>query len=254
MQKLKSLKVLVTRPLHQTQQLSTKITALGGQPILFPTIAIEDATDQEILYTHIQQLDKQNIAIFISPNAVQKTAPIIHQYWSPWPAAVKIGAIGISTAQALHACRLHADFYPKEKFSSEELIALPFLQSIANKKIIVFRGEGGRELLTDVLRQRGAEVTEAVTYRRVLPKQDLSTSLETIDCDVVVCTSQTSLQNLLILAGPVGRQRLLNMPLLVSSQRLAGFAHALGFVKSVLIADNASDDALIKTLINWREN
>src|SRR4051794_13532664 len=93
---LHHLKILITRPAHQAQNLCTKITALGGQPILFPTIAIEDIADQKNLFLQIQPLTKYDMAIFISPNAVEKALSLIQQ---PWPEQLKIAAIGDGTVQ-----------------------------------------------------------------------------------------------------------------------------------------------------------
>jgi len=242
MKPLFQIKVLITRPAQQGQILGEKIATLGGRFILLPTIEIAEASDQKLLQAQIQQLDKQDIAIFISPNAVQKTAPLIQQ----WPLKVKVGAVGSSTAETLHACHLPVDFYPTEKLSSEGLLALPALQQVSGKKIMLFQGEGGRELLATTLRQRGAEVTEVIAYRRILPA---IAKLPSEEVDIVICTSQTSLENLLTLVG----ERLLNKPLLVSSQRLAEIASILGFIKPPLIADNATDEALIKALMTWWE-
>lgn len=251
MPSLSQLRIVITRPLPQGHILGKKIATLGGQFLLVPTIEIADASDQALLHTPIQQLDKHDIAIFISPNAVQKALPIIQRYWPQWPVHVKVGAVGSSTAQALRHHNITVDICPDTEFSSEGLLALAALQTVHGQKIILFRGEGGRDLIATTLRERGAEVSEAISYRRMLPITDKPFDLSRENIDVIVCTSLNSLENLLALVGTRGRQWLLHIPLLVSSQRLAEAARTLGFINPPLIADNATDDALLKALITW---
>lgn len=144
---LKNLTIVITRPKHQAQDLAEKITSLGGKTILFPTIDIADISDTTSLQNLIAQLKDFNLAIFISPNAVQKAAHFIKAQYNIWPHSVKIAAIGSSTAKALHDLGWRVDIYPVDKFNSETLLGLPALQHIAKQKIILFCGEGGRELI-----------------------------------------------------------------------------------------------------------
>lgn len=248
---LHGLRVLVTRPAHQAQMLCQLIEADGGKAVLLPTIEIADAIDQVALQTAIQALAENELAIFVSPNAVQKSVPIIQQYWQPWPAVVKVAAVGASSAQALRDNYLPVDFCPVKPFNSEGLLALSALQDVTNKRIIIFRGEGGRELLATTLRERGAKVREAIVYRRILPKLLVDVALLEKTIDIIICTSNTGLQNLLTLVGESARPWLQNMPLLVISERMAILAKTLGFVKAPLIADNATDVAIMTTLISY---
>lgn len=244
---LENLVILNTRPTHQAQELNAKLEALGAKVISFPTIEITAIEDQTSLQQAINNLAQQEIAIFISPNAVLKTIPYLAK---PWPTNVKLAAVGAGTKQTLTKFGLTIDFYPTQQFNSEALLALPELQQIKNKKIILFRGENGRELLVNTLQDRGALLTTISCYRRTLPKN--MPELDTHP-DVIICTSNTGLQNLVTLLEKQNLNWLLNTQLLVISHRIADFAQKLGFVKPALIADNASLDAIVKTLILWQE-
>lgn len=250
---LKHLTVLVTRPEHQAHNLCDQITAQGGHAILLPTLEISDATDQLDLHQKVQTLPNHDRALFVSPNAVTKTLPLVSRYFSRWPSAIKIITVGAGTAQKCQDYGLTVDFCPSQSFNSESVLALPALQNINKSKIILFRGEGGRELLATTLRNRGACITEVITYRRTLPKISRS-SLPFLDkVDIIISTSNTGLQNLIEIIGPEGRSRLLNMSLLVISERMRVMAKTLGFNKKPLVADNASDLAIINALLRWQE-
>lgn len=236
--------ILITRPAHQARLLFERIEAQGGQCFLFPAIEIADVADKKIVQDSIQTLFQQDIAIFISPNAVQKAAALIET----WPEPCKIAAIGEGTAQAVRALNWPVNFVPEKQFNTEALLMLPAFQAVTDKNIILFKGEGGRELLVTTLRDHGANVTEVIVYRRVLPKPEMIPDLNKIN--LIVCTSHLALQNISLLFEK-NKDQLFNKQLLVSSERIVDFAKQLGFVKSPLIAENASDDAIMKVLENY---
>lgn len=244
---LKNFSVLITRPEHQAQSLCQKIQNLGGKFILFPTIVIADIEDQYLIKSAIQKLSDFDMAIFISPNAVEKTIPFIR---AAWPIATKVAAVGASTANALRKLKLPNIIRPQKIFNSESLLSLPELQVVAKKRIVIFKGENGRELLSVTLRERGAVVTEVCVYRRIMPSQSVKLP---DDIDVIVCTSNVGLQNLYSMVDEKYRQDLLHEQLLVISDRMIVLAQNLGFVKTPWVADNATDEAIIAALIDMQE-
>ena len=234
--------ILITRPAHQAQSLSEKIKNIGYNVIMCPMLEIIGIKKLSALKKIMNRLSTYDIAIFISSNAVENI-PSLQSYL--WPTHVETIAMGTGTASTLSKYGIPVNFYPKQIFNSESLLALPILQAVKNKKIILFRGAGGKKTIARVLKMRGAILTELITYRRTLPSYGSLSFADTID--IIICTSCTSLKNLLTLY-PAS----INMQLLVVSQRIADFARTLRFVKMPLIADNASDQAILETLITWR--
>lgn len=250
---LSNLTALLTRPSHQLQNLQKRIELLGGKVLLLPTIEIVDVEDQQGILEQLKTLKYQDIVIFISANAVHKTITIIRHTYPTWPLQVKIAAVGASTAEVLLGYGLNVTICPTQSFSSESLLALPALQNVTDKKIMLFRGEGGNPLLSRTLQARGAKVVEVAVYRRQIPRTFSNASILSTSMDVIVCTSATGLRNLVEMAGQEHRSDLLKTTLLVISQPMAEVAKILGFVKSPIIADNASDSSVVKALIAWWE-
>jgi uroporphyrinogen-III synthase len=247
-------KILITRPAHQAQVLSEAIRQAGGEPILFPTLTITDPPDITALQQIIKNRDKIHIAIFTSVNAVDKAIPKIELAWPKWPTHLKIVAIGTATARALEKYQLHVDHCPSQ-FNSEGILELQCLNQVNNKNIAIFQGLGGRDLLATTLRQRGANVTEAIAYQRKMPVVDIMDYLpdwQADGIDVIISTSQESLQNLVTMVGPQEKDWLYNLPLIVISERMATFAQQIGFKQPPIVADNASDAALLAAFIYWR--
>lgn len=252
---LKNMTILVTRPTHQAKHLCDEIIKLNGTPILFPTIEIAPPTDYNSLQTAIHHLNKTDIAIFISANAVSHSLPMIETYWrqrinAMLPETLKVAAMGPATVNALRNKDITVDIYPEKQFNSEELLAHPELQAIHNKTITLFCGEGGRELLTKTLIDRSAHVTHAIAYKRIKPTiKQLPKNIHLTN--MIVCTSREGLQNLCALCDALDYQAIREMPLLVISTRMAELAQQLGFHHAIRVAKKASDTAILDELITW---
>ena len=163
---LASIGVIVTRPQRQAAGFAGKIAALGGVPIIWPAIVILPPPDRTALDRAHASLDAYDMAIFVSANAVEFGAPPPER----WPARIVTYAPGPGTAEALAAVGIPDAHVPVTSLDSEGLLALPSLADVSGKRIVVFRGEGGREFLGNALRARGASVDHVPCYRRVAPQ------------------------------------------------------------------------------------
>jgi uroporphyrinogen-III synthase len=249
---LRNVHVVVTRPAHQAQCLCELIESHGGYAIPFPVLEIVPKIDDEFLQV-INHLKEYQLALFISPNAVNLALPAIMDQGG-LPSGLQVGAVGKATAAALVAQGCSVDISPQDKFDSESLLALPAMQAVKNKKIVIFRGEGGRELLATTLRQRGAEVQYAECYRRIKPAIDPEPLLALWTqqkLDIIVTTSTEGLCNLMEMVGNAGRDALLTTPLLVVSERMAAEARRLGFKAPVVTAAKAGDQDILLALRQW---
>jgi uroporphyrinogen-III synthase len=247
--------VLVTRPEHQAGPLCDLIAAAGGTPIRFPVIAIAPPTDPAAAAAVIDSLDRFDLAIFISANAVEQGVAAVRARRA-WPAGLATASIGEATARALAARGLAPAIRPDTGFDSEALLAHPDLGDVAGKRLVIFRGEGGRELLAGTLRARGAEVVYAEVYRRVLPAVDaapLCARWRAGEIDVAVVTSAEGLRNLCRLIGPAGQRLLAATPLVVASARVLQLARDLGVGQAARVAQAATDQGLFEAVVAWRQ-
>ena len=162
--------IVVTRPRAQAGPLAAAIAAQGGQPLIFPLLEIGPAADPQPLAAAVARLADYSLAVFISPNAVAYALPAILAR-GPWPAGLLPAAVGQGTVKALAAHGIAGCVAPRERFDSEALLDLPELAAgqVAGRRVAIFRGDGGRELLAETLRARGAEVDCITCYRRSGP-------------------------------------------------------------------------------------
>jgi len=223
---LAGLSVLVTRPREQADSLCDLIAAAHGRPIRFPTLEILGPSDKHAARSALAAARTARLLVFVSSNAVQYAFPLLPD---ELPVNLEIAAVGQSTAKALEAMGLPATLVP-ERMDSEGLLALPALEDMHGRSTIILRGNGGRELIAQTLRERGADVLQVEVYRRQLPAR-----------------SGAILDNLFILIGDEGAPLLRRTPLIVVSQRLADHALTLG-CEAVHVAASAQDQDVLVAL------
>ncbi|MCO6412903.1 MAG: uroporphyrinogen-III synthase [Thiogranum sp.] len=250
---LKGIGVLVTRPRHQAQPLCELIEEHGGTVFRFPVLEIGEPADSRTLSQAIENLETFDWAIFISANAVEKAMTAILARRN-WPVAVRIATIGRSSTEALSDFGLSTDLQPQQRFNSEALLELPEMQHVEGQRIVIFRGNGGREHLAETLRARGALVQYAEAYQRFRPQNDSGDLLrhwQRGEIDVVLINSEASLHNLIAMLGEAGRALLAGTRMLVVSERMIPIVESLG-IQAPLLAADATDAAVLDALLAWR--
>lgn len=244
-------RIMITRPAHQAGKLAQGIKTAGGETFLFPTLDILSAqlsgADKEKIQ-HIKQFD---IIIFISSNAVEHGLNHI-QATTELPEKILLATIGQGSAKTLKA-RLgkQPDIVPEKNFNSEGLLATAAMQNVTNKRILIIRGNDGREHLKQTLQQRGALVEYINVYQRIKPAtntSDLEQYLQNNQIAAIVITSAEGLKNLLELTPEKVTPQLLQVPLLLINKRLVDIAKKAGFNSKLFVATAASDDAIIESL------
>ena len=243
--------VLVTRPAHQAAHLAELIVAAAGKPVLFPVLEILDAADLQPLYALIDRLDSVDLAIFISPNAVNKAMNLIKSR-RELPPTLKIAAIGRGSSKELKHFGITDIIAPTARFDSENLLEMPELQNVAGQRIAIFRGDGGREVLGDTLAARGASIEYAECYRRSRPDASAGGLLRQWsrnEINAVTVTSAEGLRNLYDMLGKLGRQWLKTTPVFVPHPRILEVTRELGLEQSM--ATPAGDEGLVQGMIEW---
>ncbi|MEM8514630.1 uroporphyrinogen-III synthase [Massilia sp. MP_M2] len=217
--------VVVTRPRAQADALAQAVAASGRTVVLLPLLEISPVDDAAPLRAALAELDGFALVAFVSPNAIDAAFAHI----DAWPAAVPVAIVGDGSRAALARHGVTGDaftiFSPADSAhsDSEHLLQRLDLASYAGKRVLIVRGDGGRELLADALRAAGARVEPVAAYRRATP----------------VLTAELAARLRTLLAQP-------NDWIITSSEALRGLA---GLVQSI---DNGGDDALMPRLLQQR--
>ena len=242
--------IVITRPAAQARKLSQLVRAEGGIEHLFPLIEIVALSDYTAFDATLEDLQDHDWAIFISSNAVENGMPRLIARHGTLPPTLRFAAIGPVTAAGLTQHGVTQTLTPQGRFDSEALLELPEMQAVAGKKIMIFRGVGGRELLAERLRARGAQVTFAECYRRINPQasaDSLHTLWQNNQLDAIVVTSSEAMRHLLDLVDE-GATWLSGTPVCVNHARIGELGAQHGLMTSV--ADAPGDEAMLACLIS----
>ncbi|MFM0178210.1 fused uroporphyrinogen-III synthase HemD/membrane protein HemX [Paraburkholderia aspalathi] len=177
--------VVITRPAGQSNELITQLAAAGVAVLDFPLIDIAPVTDEAPLRAALASLERYALVVFVSPNAVDHA---FARSDAIWPHALPIGVVGPGSVQALARHGVAAPAYTiisppsvaeddTARFDSEGLFAAIDTAlgatSLEGKRVLIVRGDGGREWLADRLREAGAEVETVAAYRRLVPEPSI---------------------------------------------------------------------------------
>lgn len=251
MAELQGRHVVVTRPAGQAAHLATALTEKGAIPVFFPVLEIKDIEDPTPVLEVATRLDAFDLAVFVSPNAIDKALGLILPRRS-WPASLRVAALGKSSEQALARHGITDVISPPLRFDSEALLELPALIDVAGRRVLIFRGDGGRELLGETLAARGATVEYVTCYRRGRPRIDPAPLLklwEAGQLDAVTLTSSEGLRNFHDMLNHLGQAWLKKTPAFVPHARIADQARALGLGK--VVPTGPGDDGLVAGLVQY---
>ncbi len=259
--------VVVTRPTAQAEELMQGITALGRQAVLFPLLEIIALPDPGALRAALASLqtrpDEFALVAFVSPNAINA----VFAELAGWPAGLPIAVMGQGSRRILAKHGVDDSnatiFSPRgPRTDSETLLAELDISTLRGRKVMIMRGESGRELLADRLREQGVEVVQVAAYRRALPTFDdtrrsqLAALLERKNDWIV--TSSEALRNLvqmtrqLQIDGQSNRKhqdavaKMQQQRMIVPHARIAETAQSEGFLDIHMTA--SGDEALLAAL------
>ena len=233
--------VVITRPANQAAALAELIEQAGAKAILFPALEILPLA---VSNDTLNGVNKADMAIFISANAVE-----MGLQQASLSTTCALAAIGNATTAALVQAGYRDIISPQIGADSEALLAESAMQNVAGKRIVIFRGVGGRETLRTVLTQRGARVEYIECYQRSVPSVSaiaVANLLARVDIAAVQAYSSETLSNFCAMIGVSGVAKFVQQALFVPHATIAEAARGLGF--SDVIVTGFGDAGLIRAL------
>ena len=235
--------VLVTRARDQAGPLIAAVEAAGGAAWLLPALEIAPLPAPE------RTGEAPDLAIFVSANAVRHGERFLRL------PGCRCAAIGPATAAAMGQAGRPPDLVPAGGYDSESLLAADELADMTGRRVLIVRGRGGRELLADTLRERGAAVHYAEVYERRLPMPD-SDEVEAViaawrggSLRYVTCLSVATLRNLSELLGERGADLLRGTTLVSASNRVLQLAVREDIAVDTLLAQGPEPSDLVRAMV-----
>jgi len=248
--------VVITRPASQSDSLAQKVAAIGREAVLFPLLDIRPLADPAALKAALAEIGSYAMVAFVSPNAIDAAFALA----PAWPRDIVFAVMGEGSRAALarhgitDATARVASPQDKERTDSQTLLATLDLDALRGRRVLIVRGETGRELLADELRAAGVDVTQVAGYRRCAPELDAARAAQLCSllerrCDWII-TSSEALRFLLPMAercaGTEGVAKLQHQHLVVPHARIEETARALGFADVTLTG--SGDERILAAL------
>ena len=269
--------IVVTRPSGQAHSLIERLSAgfvSEGyleqdlpQILSLPLLTIAPKTENGLAVQVANALQDVDLAIFVSPNAIECTMRLLMQDWqacSPHP--IPIGVMGGSSRATLQTLGIGAEEAPtpiyipleNHRWDSEGLWEV--LNTLgwdwSQKKVVVFKGEGGRDWLAQTLKDAGAKVELISVYERIPLGTDSPEWESIFQMDFAqslwLLTSSEAVRYLGgVIQGPFNQAKktLLYASAICPHQNIGEAAKAIGFGK-VFICE-PGDEALVKASQVW---
>lgn len=239
------MRVLVTRPRHQSEQLIKALESHGFEPELLPLLDIQairfpEASEQAF----VKKLAEADKIVAVSANAAEMALPFFAQLTE---ISADLFAIGPSTAAVLQAKDYVVHIPEQQQYNSEALMALPAFQQIEGQSILLLCGQGGRDYLEQSLKHGGAKVDRMELYQRV-PLPDSHLGLNDIASpDVLTAMSGDTVEVLDGVLIRSGQPNWKGKPLIVPGERVAKIARDKGFTQ-VLASAKPTTESLLSLL------
>lgn len=253
--------VVITRPRAQAESLARAVAAIGRTPIVLPLLEIAPLDDSSALQAALAGLEGFALVAFVSPNAVDAAFAHLSAWPRGWPRSVPLAVLGEGSRAALARHGVGDDnatiLGPLDptRSDSEHLLAALDLAALAGKRVLIVRGESGRELMADGFRAAGAQVQVVPAYRRSVPvlSPQLAARLRTLlgaPNDWII-TSSEALRGLFarlaeLDPGCVSQMRAQHV--IVPHARIAAVAAELGIARVTLTG--SGDDRLLAALLS----
>jgi len=248
--------LLVTRPQPQADAWSLELRAHGVPAHALPLLQIEHAAEPAARDAW-RSLERYALVVFVSPNAVQSFFAL-QPVGAAWPATTQAASTGPGTTQALReagvsAAQVVEPAREAAQFDSEALWQRLRERAWMQARVLVVRGDGGREWLGDKMRDAGAQIEFVRAYRRVLPQWSaeqqalVERALTAPQHTVWLLSSSQATANLLALLPQESWQA---AQAWATHERIAEAARAMGFgaVHTVAPTQQAVVDAWTRSI------
>ncbi|WP_088103727.1 uroporphyrinogen-III synthase [Halalkalibacter urbisdiaboli] len=205
--------ILVTRAKEQAKVLSQAIRNTGGIPIEVPLLAFQPSKQQDSLQKKVDCIQQYDWLVFTSANGVRFFMEVFNQEGATQQKLPRIAVVGTKTANVLRKYGLNAEVFPNE-FVAESLAKELKHYAKKGERILIVRGNLGREILAHELEQFGLIVSDVIVYETVLPNsayESMSQLLQSqTQLDVVTFTSSSTVSHFVKLIDELGIRHQLN--------------------------------------------
>jgi uroporphyrinogen III methyltransferase/synthase len=200
-------RIVVTRTRQQAGALSARLRALGADVSELPTIKIVPPENLMEFGELVRDSFQYDWVVFTSPNGVNAFFDLFFKLYDDARAlgSARIAAIGSGTAKRVKDLHLAVDLQPEEAVAERLVEAFQQHESVENLRFLLVRAANARDVLPRSLTQLGAIVDEAIAYRTLPEKDDITGAKKRFTdegADLITFTSSSTVENFLAMKLP----------------------------------------------------
>lgn len=248
-------KILVTRPIGQSEKLVEGLEELGAKVLEFPVIRIVETEDYIPLQKALECIHEYNWMVFTSSNGVHKFFKQLNKLRKDIRllAGLKLAVVGPATAASLCSHGVFPDYMP-DSYTTRDLLK-GLVKLVEQKgKVLLLRSEIASDELAEGLRKNGISFDDIAVYKT---ETNLAGTMQVPDfftgngIDFITLASPSSADALVSIAGrqileDAGAGIVCIGPVTAAAVRKLGFEVAG-------VADEYTDEGMINKLIELVE-
>jgi uroporphyrinogen III methyltransferase / synthase len=243
---------VITRAARQSVELVESLSKLGAIPILLPLVAFSAPEDYGPMDAALDRLEEFDWIIFTSENAVRavvKRAEVRGNLRNVAGRRSRAAAVGPTTATAAERAGFFVDY--QAQTHSGAALANELGEKLRGQTVFLPRSDRANPDLPQLLRNYGAEVTEAIAYRTVTPvnlDQEKIAAIVNGEVEAILFFSPTAVEHFV---GILGNEKLRDLqsrlaitavgPITANALRQSG-------VDRLFVAEDTTADAVIAAL------
>jgi uroporphyrinogen-III synthase len=206
-------RVVITRAPEQSAELIAALEGRGAQVSVLPVVTFAPPEDWGAVDERLRHLGDFDVILFLSANSARYILGRARMLGIGLGRAggrqLLVGAVGPATARAIEEHGARADYVAREH--AGKALANELKDQLAGRSVLLPRSDRGDDAVPEALRAAGANVTEFVAYRTLLPAKvdpDILKLVLNAEIDVVVFASPSAVHNFAVLLGGAERKEL----------------------------------------------
>ena len=251
MNRPKKIALISTRPWGTNVQLSDDLKNSDIKLLSFPLTEIYPINNYQIFDGVIKNIKTYQHIIFISTNAVHFFLERVKKLSLQIPKNLIFSSIGPTTKLLLQK-KLSVDVHsPIKTFDSEHLLKEKIYNNVEGQKILIIRGEGGRETLKNALEEKGAIINYGECYVRKYVDIDLNqlkNDLVNYHHQFFLFSSTNSAKHFIHQLSKVDSSWLQNIKIIVNHKKIKGLLSKT--FKDIFVCNNIDTQNIRKLIVS----
>ena len=247
----KKIALISTRPQKTNLQLSDELKKSEINLLSFPLTEIHPLNNYQIFDGVIKNIKTYQHIIFISTNAVHFFLERVKKLSLQIPKNLIFSSIGPTTKLLLQK-KLSVDVhFPIKTFDSEHLLKEKIYNNVEGQKILIIRGEGGRETLKNALEEKGGIVNYGECYVRKYVDIDLiqlKNDLVNYHHQFILFSSTNSAKHFIDQLHDIETDWLQNIKIIVNHKKIEGLLSKI--FKNIFVCNNIDTQNIRKLIVS----